>query len=118
MLDGRYLFEVDGRRFTADVGDAAAAPGGSAHAFVNVNVTDTPARQFIQILSRLDATTLFLGLGDVMRDGKADQDALNAFGKRWHVELLGPPLTMNIVPASAEWEFCSRRCRSDREGSP
>jgi len=27
-----------------------------------------------------------------MRDGKLDQDALNAFGRAWHVEFLGPPL--------------------------
>ncbi len=90
VLEGRYLFEVDGKRFTAEVGDVVTAPGGSAHTFINV--TDAPARQFIQILPGLDAATFFLELGDVMRDGKADQDALNAFGKRWHVEFLGPPL--------------------------
>ena len=90
VLEGRYLFEVDGRRFTADAGDVVTAPGGSAHAFVNL--TDRPARQFIQILPGLDAAAFFLGLGDAMRDGKPDRDALNAFGKRWHVEFLGPPL--------------------------
>lgn len=90
VLEGRYLFEVDGRRFTADAGDVVAAPGGSAHAFVNL--ADTPARQFIQILPGLDAAAFFLGLGDAMRDGRLDQDALNAFGAQWHVEFLGPPL--------------------------
>jgi len=98
VLEGRYLFEVDGERFTAETGDVVTAPGGSAHAFVNI--TDAPARQLIQILPGLDAAAFFLGLGEVMRDGKADQDALSAFGKRWHVEFgkrwhvefLGPPL--------------------------
>jgi quercetin dioxygenase-like cupin family protein len=90
VLEGRYLFEVDGRRFTADTGDVVTVPGGSAHAFVNL--TDAPARQFIQILPGLDAAAFFLGLGDVMRDGKIDQTALNAFGMQWHVEFLGPPL--------------------------
>jgi quercetin dioxygenase-like cupin family protein len=90
VLEGQYLFEVDSRRFTADVGDVVTAPGGSAHSFVNI--TGKPARQFIQILPGLDAVAFFLGLGDVMRDGKPDQDALNAFGKHWHVEFLGPPL--------------------------
>ena len=90
VLEGRYLFEVDGKRFTADTGDVVTAPGGSAHTFVNI--TDKPARQFIQILPGLDAVAFFLGLGDVMRDGKPDQDALNAFGRDWHVEFLGPPL--------------------------
>lgn len=92
LLEGRYLFEVDGRRFTADMGDVVTAPGGSAHTFVNV--TDKPARQFIQILPGLDAAAFFLGLGNVMRDGKPDQKALNMFGKAWHVEFLGPPLTV------------------------
>ena len=66
------------------------APGGVAHAFVNI--TDKPARQFIQILPGLDEAAFFLGLGDVMRDGKLDREALNRFGKAWHVEFLGPPL--------------------------
>ncbi len=90
VLEGSYLFEVDGRRFTAATGDVVTAPGGSAHTFVNV--TAKPARQFIQILPGLDAVAFFQGLGDVMRDGKLDQDSLNAFGLAWHVEFLGPPL--------------------------
>ena len=55
-------------------------------------MTSAPARQFIQIIPGLDAVAFFNGLGDVMRDGKLDQDALNAFGRAWHVEFLGPPL--------------------------
>ena len=90
VLEGRYLFEVDGRRFAAEVGDVVTVPGGSAHAFVNL--ADRPARQFVQLLPGLDAAAFFLGTGEVMRDGELDQDALNAFGKRWHVEFLGPPL--------------------------
>jgi quercetin dioxygenase-like cupin family protein len=90
VLEGRYLFEVDGKRFVAGTGDVVTAPGGSAHTFVNV--TEKPARQFIQILPGLDALAFFLGLGNVMRDGTMDQDALNAFGRDWHVEFLGPPL--------------------------
>jgi uncharacterized cupin superfamily protein len=95
VLEGRYLFEVDGARFTADVGDVVTAPGGAAHAFVNL--TDAPARQLIQIIPGLDATSFFRELGEVMRDGKLDRDALNAFGAKWQVEFLGPPLR---VPAN------------------
>jgi quercetin dioxygenase-like cupin family protein len=91
VLEGRYLFDVDGRRFLADAGDAVVAPGGCAHTFVNV--TNGPARQFIQILPGLDAAAFFLGLGDVMAKGALDQARLNAFGERWHVEFLGPPLS-------------------------
>jgi quercetin dioxygenase-like cupin family protein len=93
VLEGRYLFEVDGRRLTAEPGDVVTVPGGSAHAFVNV--TDAPARQFIQIIPGLDASSFFLGLAAVMRDGEVDQSALNAFGQQWRVEFLGPPLKNN-----------------------
>ncbi len=92
VLEGRYLFEVDGRRFHAETGDVVTAPGGSAHSFVNV--TDKPARQFIQIVPGLDAVAFFTGLGKVMRNGKPDANALNAFGKAWNVEFLGPPLAV------------------------
>ncbi len=92
VLEGRYLFEVDGQRFHAETGDVVTAPGGSAHTFVNV--TSSPARQFIQILPGLDAVAFFTGLGAVMREGKLDRDALNAFGKAWNVEFLGPPLAV------------------------
>src|ERR1700733_13929596 len=90
VLEGRYLFEGDGKRFTAEGGDVVAVPGGAAHAFVNI--TDAPARQFIQIVPAFDAKAFFLGLADVMRNGRPDAAALNAFGAKWQVEFLGPPL--------------------------
>ncbi len=94
VLEGRYLFEVDGQSFIAQTGDVISAPGGIAHAFVNI--TDKPARQFIQILPGLDATAFFLDLGHVMREGKPDREALNKFGKEWNVEFLGPPLKAEV----------------------
>jgi quercetin dioxygenase-like cupin family protein len=90
VLEGRYLFELDGRRFTAAAGDVVVAPGGVAHAFVNIG--DAPARQLVEILPGFDAAGFFRGLGDVMRAGGLDQAALNAFGAAWQVEFLGPPL--------------------------
>jgi quercetin dioxygenase-like cupin family protein len=88
--EGHYLFEVDSIRLDACAGDVVTVPGGRAHAFVNLG--QAPARQFIQILPALDATAFFRGLGEVMRDGKLDKDALNLFGRKWQVEFLGPPL--------------------------
>jgi hypothetical protein len=41
----------------------------------------------------LDAAAFFTGLGDAMRGGVPDRDALNRFAARWEVEFLGPPLT-------------------------
>lgn len=96
VIEGRYLYSVDGRRFFADVGDVVSIPGGAAHGFVNV--TDAPARQYILMAPALDAAAFFTGLADVMRNGLPDQTALNAFGAKWSVEFLGPPLSARDQP--------------------
>lgn len=90
VLEGRYLFEVDGEQFHAEEGDVVTVPGGAAHAFVNV--TDRPARQYILIAPGLDAVAFFTGLAGVMRDGRPDTAALNLFAETWQIEFLGPPL--------------------------
>ncbi len=90
VLEGRYLFEVDGRRFFGETGDVISVPGGAAHAFVNV--TDKLARQMVLILPGLDAEAFFVGLGKIMEAGVPDRTALNAFGAKWGMEFLGPPL--------------------------
>ena len=90
VTSGRYLFEVDGRRFHAVAGDVVCVPGGAAHGFVNV--TDAPAGQFVLIMPGLDAVAFFNGLHAVMASGAPDRAALAEFGRRWGVEFLGPPL--------------------------
>lgn len=92
VMEGRYLFEVDGEQFFAEEGDVVTVPGGAEHAFVNV--TDRPARQYILIAPGLDAAAFFTGLADVMRDGRPDTDKLNAFAQKWQVEFTGPPLAL------------------------
>ncbi len=92
VMEGRYLFEVDGEQFYAEEGDVVTVPGGASHAFVNV--TDGPARQYILIQPGLDAKAFFAGLAHVMRDGRPDTEALNLFAERWDVEFLGPPLSL------------------------
>ena len=99
VLEGRYLYEVDGRRFFAETGDLVSVPGGAEHGFVNM--TDRPARQLIMILPGLDAATFFTELGGVMKDGVPDRQALNAFGERWKVEFLGPPVKPSDAPGPA-----------------
>ncbi|TCK28687.1 quercetin dioxygenase-like cupin family protein [Ancylobacter aquaticus] len=90
VIEGRYLYEVDGRRFFAEAGDVVSIPGGAAHGFVNVS--DAPARQYILMTPALDAVAFFTELAGVMRDGLPDTAALNAFGATWQVEFLGPPV--------------------------
>jgi quercetin dioxygenase-like cupin family protein len=93
VLEGRYLFEVNGRRLEATAGDTVSVPGGDAHAFVNI--TERPARQLIMILPAMDAARFFTELGEFFQ-GKPDRDALNVFGKPWGVEFLGPPLSPSV----------------------
>lgn len=90
VLEGEYLYEVDGDRFQARAGDLVSIPGGAAHAFVNLG--DRPARQLIVISPGLDAAAFFTGLGQVMQGGVPDRAVLNAFAARWGMEFLGPPL--------------------------
>ena len=96
VLEGRYLYEMDGRRFYAETGDVVSIPGGAGHGFVNV--TDKPARQYILIVPALDPVAFFTELADVMQNGVPDEAALNRFGVKWRVEFLGPPLTLNDQP--------------------
>ncbi len=98
VLEGRYLYEMDGRRFYAETGDVVSIPGGAGHGFVNV--TDKPARQYILIVPALDPVAFFTELADVMRNGVPDEAALNRFGVKWRVEFLGPPLTLNDQPTT------------------
>jgi quercetin dioxygenase-like cupin family protein len=91
VLEGRYLFEVDGQRFEAGTGEVISVPGGMAHAFINI--TDKPARQLVMMLPGMDAKSFFLGLGEILAKGKPGPGVLNDFGKPWGVEFLGPPLS-------------------------
>lgn len=96
VIEGRYLYEVDGKRFYAEAGDVVSIPGGVAHGFTNV--TDKPARQYILITPALDAEAFFTELAGTMRDGVPDRAALNAFGAKWSVDFLGPPLSPDDRP--------------------
>ena len=68
VLEGRYLYELEGRRFYAEEGDVVSIPGGAEHSFVNV--TDKPARQYILCSPALDAEAFFRELADVMANGR------------------------------------------------
>jgi quercetin dioxygenase-like cupin family protein len=91
VLSGRYLFEVDGKRFVAGAGETVVAQVGSTHRFTNID--DKAARMLVLITPGLDATAFFTELRDVMENGKPEPDKLREFGMKWDVEFLGPPLT-------------------------
>ena len=90
VLEGRHLFEIDGQRIEAGPGDVVSVPGGAAHAFLALS--EGPNRLMVLILPAFDPSAFFTELGEVMRAGEPDPAALAAFGKKWGVEFLGPPL--------------------------
>lgn len=91
IVTGRFLFEVDGRRFIARRGDIVSVPGGAARAFVNV--TGTGARQKVIIQPGIDALAFFRELADALDgDPKARPRQVRAFGRRWGIDYLGAPL--------------------------
>ena len=90
VLEGRYLYEVDGRRFYVSAGDLVSVPGGAAHTFANVS--DGPSRQLVLMLPAMDAVAFFVGLGKLMTAGRPDMLTLNAYGAPWGVEFLGPSI--------------------------
>jgi quercetin dioxygenase-like cupin family protein len=78
VLEGQYLFEVDGRRFEAKTGDLISVPGGAAHAFVNI--THEPAKQHILMVPGMDAERFFIDLGELFSAGPPSREVLNKFG--------------------------------------
>ncbi len=64
VLEGEYLYEVDGKRFHATPGDLITVPGGVPPSFTNPS--SHPARQIVLMLPAMDAQAFFTGLGDLM----------------------------------------------------
>lgn len=63
VLEGKYLYEVEGRRFEAVAGDIITVPGGMAHTFLNTG--NEPAKQFVIMLPAMDAYRFFSDLAGV-----------------------------------------------------
>jgi quercetin dioxygenase-like cupin family protein len=90
ILEGRYLFEVDGERIEVKMGDTVVANGNVPHTFVNID--DRPSRQLVMIVPGFDAFAFFTQLGSAMKGGRPDSQALQTFSAQWGVDFLGPPL--------------------------
>jgi len=90
ILEGRYLFEVDGVQIHAGPGDTVFAPRGSRHTFQNVG--STPGRSVITVVpGGLDL--FFEEVRVAAPPGCApDPAVLSALFKKYDMELLGPPL--------------------------
>jgi len=95
VLQGRYLMRLDDRCFEITEGDVVTVPGGTPHAFVNLS--DRPSRQLVLITPGMHADVFFRELSALMAGGPPARTALDAFGRQWGVEFLGPPLQLDDV---------------------
>ena len=99
VLQGRYLFEVDGVQTIVSEGETIVAKQGTTHRFVNVD--DQPSRLLVLITPGWDAASFFGELRDVMANGLPDARVLKAFGDKWSIDFVGPPLARPVELASA-----------------
>jgi quercetin dioxygenase-like cupin family protein len=91
VVQGRYLFEVDGKQTVVSEGETIVAKQGTTHRFVNID--DRPSRLLVLITPGWDATGFFSELRDVTANGVPDPRVLKAFGDKWRIDFVGPPLT-------------------------
>lgn len=90
VLEGSYLYRIDERTFHAAEGDLVVTPGNAVHAFRNI--IDRPARQLVMIVPGWDSLALFSELDAAFVHGVLDPDRRDAWCRKWHCDLLGPPL--------------------------
>ena len=91
ILEGRFLFEVDGKQIPAVSGDTVYAPRGTAHTFLNVG--GTAGRTLVSAIpGNLDI--FFQELSEMVPRGATPDPAMLAplFAK-YGLELLGPPMS-------------------------
>jgi quercetin dioxygenase-like cupin family protein len=90
ILDGDFVFEVDGKRIPAAPGSSVFVPRGTAHAFRNVGNT----------AGRMLVTVQPAGLDDFLTElsdstdeqGEPNMSIAIPIARRHGLELLGPPL--------------------------
>jgi mannose-6-phosphate isomerase-like protein (cupin superfamily) len=92
ILEGNYLFDVDGKEIHAGQGDTVYAPRGSVHTFMNTG--SAPARSLITVVpGGLDLFFEDLSAAAPTADAVAANPELVAQIFQKHgLELLGPPL--------------------------
>ena len=99
VLEGEYLFEVDGKHIHASAGCSVFAPRGTAHTFQNVG--NTPGRMLVMVQpAGLDA--FFEDIAAATEGMEQPDPAVVApvFAKHG-LELLGPPLGVRGLRTTA-----------------
>ena len=89
ILEGAFLFEVDGVQFEARHGDFAHAPAAVPHTFQNM--CDQPGKMLI-VVRPGGIENYFAELAACAMKDPGNVAALNAIAPRYGITVLGPPL--------------------------
>ena len=90
ILEGEYLFEVDGKQIHAGPGCSVFAPRGSAHTMQNLS--DTPGRLLV-IVQPAGLDAFFSEVDRATRGMKEpDMSVVLPIFEKYGLEFLGPPL--------------------------
>ena len=105
VVEGQYVFEVDGKRIAAGPGSSVYAPKGTAHRFQNVG--STPGRVLVMVQPS--------GLDDFFRDidaaarshAQPDLAVILPIFEKHGLELLGPSLAEEAALSSSATELAA-----------
>jgi quercetin dioxygenase-like cupin family protein len=90
VLEGEFLFEVDGKQFRGGPGTFAFLPRGTAHTFQNV--ADKPGKLLI-LVQPAGIENFFADIDVAMRGmTEPDMAVLVPIFQKFGMELLGPPI--------------------------
>ena len=89
ILEGEYVFEVDGDEFLAGPGDSVFAPRGSEHSFQNVGTR--PGRTLV-VVQPAGFEVFLAELSEATRGmEQPDMSVVVPIFEKYGLELLGPP---------------------------
>jgi quercetin dioxygenase-like cupin family protein len=89
VLEGQFVFQVDGQRIEAGPGSAVFAPRGTVHTFMNVG--NTPGRM-LGVVQPAGLDSFFVDMDAAGNRKEPDFAMLAQIFKKYGLELLGPPL--------------------------
>ena len=99
VLEGEFVFEVDGKQIHTGPGTSVYAPRGTAHTFQNVGAT---AGRMLVMVQPAGLDEFFTDLDAATKDmGEPDLSVVVPVFEKHGLELLGPPLAARELAASS-----------------
>jgi quercetin dioxygenase-like cupin family protein len=89
VLEGEFLFQVDGQRIQAGPGSAVFAPRGTVHTFQNIGTT--PGRM-LGVVQPAGLDSFFVDMDAAGTSKEPDFAMLAQIFQKYGLEVMGPPL--------------------------